>query len=143
MIREVTLQDLNELLALYHSVEKTPTTDSDEVAAVFEKLVNDPDYHIIVAEEEGRVVSSCTCNVVRNMTWGQRPYAVVENVATLPEWQKKGLASACMEQAKEIALETGCYKIYLTTSSKDEGVWRFYEKLGYSKGEKTAFIQRL
>ena len=143
MIREARKDDLPELLAVYHAVEKTPSKDSEEAAAIFERLLQDQHYHIIVAEEEGKVVSTCTCIVVPNLTGGQRPYALVENVATLPQWQRKGLASACMRKAKEIAEITGCYKIYLTTSSKDEAVWRFYERLGYSKGEKTAFICRL
>ena len=143
MIREAVYKDMEPLLALYHSVEKTPTEDSADASVVFKTLVNDPDYHILVAEEEGRVVSSCTCIVVHNMTWSQRPYAMVENVATLPQYQRRGFATACMNRAKEIAQENGCYKIYLTTSSKNESIWRFYESLGYSRGEKTAFIQRL
>ena len=143
MIREARIEDMAELLALYHAVEKTPTQDGEHTAVLFEKLVKDPNYHILVAEEEGMVVSSCTCIVVENLTAGQRPYALVENVATLPSWQRRGLASACMHRAKEIAAANGCYKIYLTTSSKSEGVFRFYERLGYNREEKTAFIQRL
>ena len=143
MIREAKLSDLSGLLAVYHSVEKTETQDSTDASAVFANILNDPNQHVIVAEEEGVVVSTCTCIVIRNMTSGQRPYALVENVATLPEWQGRGLASSCMERAKEIAEANGCYKIYLTTSSKDERIWSFYERLGYGKDEKTAFIQRL
>jgi len=143
MIREAKLSDLSGLLAVYHSVEKTATQDRADAAAVFADILNDPNQHVIVAEEEGVVVSTCTCIVIRNMTWGQRPYALVENVATLPEWQGRGLASACMERAKEMAEANGCYKIYLTTSSKDMRIWNFYEHLGYGKDEKTAFIQRL
>jgi ribosomal protein S18 acetylase RimI-like enzyme len=143
MIREAKLSDLPGLLAVYHAVEKTATKDSETAVDVFAGILNDPNQHIIVAEEDGLVVSTCTCIVIRNMTSGQRPYALVENVATLPEWQGRGLASACMERAKEIAEANGCYKIYLTTSSKDMRIWNFYERLGYSKDEKTAFIQRL
>ena len=143
MIREAKLSDLSGLLAVYHAVEKTATQDSADAAVVFADILNDPNQHVIVAEEDSVVVSTCTCIVLRNMTSGQRSYALVENVATLPEWQGRGLASACMERAKEMAEANGCYKIYLTTSSKDVNIWNFYEHLGYSRDEKTAFIQRL
>ena len=136
MIREARIEDMAELLALYHAVEKTPTQDGEHTAVLFEKLVKDPNYHILVAEEEGMVVSSCSCIVVENLTAGQRPYALVENVATLPSWQRRGLASACMHRAKEIAAANGCYKIYLTTSSKARVYSGFMSGLGTTEKKK-------
>lgn len=99
--------------------------------------------HIIVAEEDGKIVSSCVCVIIPNLTHGQQPYAFVENVVTHPDCRKKGLATACLEYAGKIAEEADCYKIMLLTGSKEESTLRFYERAGFNRNDKTAFIRWL
>ena len=70
--------------------------------------IDDKNHHIIVAEEEGHLVSSCVCVIIPNLTRGQRPYAFVENVITDKDYRKKGLATACLNFAKDIALRENC-----------------------------------
>jgi len=57
--------------------------------------------------------------------------------------RKKGFASQILDYAREIAVRENCYKIMLLTSSKEDSVMRFYEKAGYNRNDKTAFIQWL
>ena len=71
----------------------------------------------------------------------QRPYALIENVITDENYRKQGLASACLDFAKDIAIKNNCYKIMLLTGSKLDSTLKFYEKAGYNKNDKTAFIQ--
>lgn len=101
----------------------------------------DKDHHIIVAEEDGRIVSSCVCVIIPNLTHNQRPYALIENVITDTNFRDKGFASKCLEFAKEIAVNENCYKIMLLTGSKIESTLDFYRKAGYNSEDKTAFIQ--
>lgn len=42
-----------------------------------------------------------------------------------------------------VAEEENCYKMMLLTGSKEEGTLRFYERAGYNRNDKTAFIQWL
>ena len=144
MIREAEEKDLLSLLALYlHLHEKQiPGTDA-RVLGVWESILRDENHHIIVWEENGEIVSSCVCVVIPNLTRNVRPYALIENVATHPEHRKKGLASACLKYAQEIAKQNGCYKIMLLTGAKDEATLNFYRKAGFNSGDKTAFIQWL
>ena len=107
------------------------------------RLVNDPDYHLIAAEEDGKLVSTVTCVIVPNLTHGPRPYAWVENVVTHPDYRGRGLATACLEYAKEIAKRENCYRLILMTGSKLPGTLNFYERAGYDRTEKTGFIQYL
>ena len=44
-----------------------------------------------------------------NLTHNQRPYAFVENVVTDENYRKRGLATACLNYAKEIAQKENCY----------------------------------
>ena len=103
----------------------------------------DENHHLIVCEEDGRIVSSCVCVVIPNLTRNVRPYALIENVVTHPDYRKRGLASACLEYARQIAQKENCYKIMLLTGAKDEATLHFYRQAGFNSSEKTAFIQRM
>lgn len=81
--------------------------------------------------------------IVPNLTHNQRPYAFVENVVTSAAFRRRGLALACLDYAKNIALQANCYKIMLMTGSKQEGTLAFYERAGFNSGDKKAFIQWL
>ena len=65
----------------------------------------------------------------------------MENVITDISYRKRGLATDCLNYAKEIAIKENCYKLMLLTGSKEESTLKFYEEAGYNKKDKTAFIQ--
>ena len=142
MIREAVFSDLDGLLELYTYLHGNPIPEKDgRLADLWDRIMNDKDHHIIVAEEDGIIASSCVCVIIPNLTHGQQPYAFVENVVTRPEYRKKGLATACLDFAKGIAEKEGCYKIMLLTGSKEESTLRFYERAGFNRNDKTAFIR--
>lgn len=143
IIREINASDYDGLMELYLHLHETDIPDYEAAAGTWEYILADKNYHIIVAEEDGKLVSSCTVVVVPNLTRGVRPYARVENVVTHAEYRGKGLATACLDRAREIASEAGCYNIALLTGAKDEKTLKFYENAGYKRGEKTGFIQWL
>ncbi len=127
MIREVIESDLQPLLNLYLYLHEKETPDpSNHLTQVWQEILRDENHHLIVCEEEGRIVSSCVCVVVPNLTRNVRPYALIENVVTHPAFRGRGLASACLECAIQIAREKDCYKIMLLTGAKDEATLNFY-----------------
>ena len=95
----------------------------------------------IVCEIDGKIVASCVCVIIPNLTRNVRPYAFVENVVTHGEYRKKGYATDCLNFAKKIAEENNCYKMMLLTGSKEESTLNFYQNAGYNSSDKTAFIQ--
>lgn len=95
----------------------------------------------IVCEIDGKIVASCVCVIIPNLTRNVRPYAFVENVVTHGEYRKKGYATDCLNFAKKIAEENHCYKMMLLTGSKEESTLNFYRNAGYNSSDKTAFIQ--
>lgn len=142
MIREAVTTDLEGLLELYTYLHGNPIPEKDKsLADLWDRIMSDRDHHIIVAEEDGIIASSCVCVIIPNLTHSQQPYAFVENVVTRPEYRKKGLATACLDFAKGIAEKEGCYKIMLLTGSKEESTLRFYERAGFNRNDKTAFIR--
>ncbi|MCL2884512.1 MAG: GNAT family N-acetyltransferase [Oscillospiraceae bacterium] len=147
LIREAVLDDVDVLCELYtkHLTATPPEEAPDKAAwtALLGMLIADGDYHLLVGEADGRVVSSVTLIVIRNLTHNLRPYALIENVVTHADYRHKGYASALMGRAGEIAQNAGCYKIMLMTGSKQESTLQFYERCGFSRHEKTAFLKRL
>ena len=144
MIREITEADFDGLMTLYMQLHDNPFPEKDErVIALWQRILADPDHHIIVCEEDGKIVSSCVCVIIPNLTHGQRPYAFVENVITDENYRGRGHATACLDFAREIANRENCYKMMLLTGSKKDSILRFYERAGYNKNDKTAFISWL
>ena len=144
MIREANKDDLNALLELYLYLHEDSIPDqSEHLSRTWEQIINDPNHHIIVNEVDGKIVSSCVCVIIPNLTRNVRPYAFIENVVTHKDYRRRGLAQECLNFARDIALKENCYKMMLLTGSKDPNTLRFYEKAGYNSTEKTAFFQRL
>ena len=144
MLREAVQEDLFELLNLYLSLhEKDIPEDSLHLQQVWSEMISDQRHHVIVKEMEGRIVSSCICVIIPNLTRGLRPYALIENVVTREEDRGKGYASSCLEYAKQIAKEENCYKMMLLTGSKNAITQNFYKGAGYNSKDKTAYIQWL
>lgn len=144
MIREINEGDLDGLLALYTQLHDNPIPDMDSaLMALWAEILQDENHHIIVAEEDKQIVSTCVCVIVPNLTHEQHPYALIENVVTDSAYRGRGLASACLAYAKQLALAENCYKIMLLTGAKDESTLNFYRNAGYNSEDKTAFIQWL
>lgn len=142
MIREAIKNDLDEILKLYLYLHETDIPeDSVNLRNTWNNIINDSNHHLIVCEIDGKIVSSCVCVIIPNLTRNVRPYAFVENVVTHKEYRNKGYATACLDYAKQIAKENNCYKMMLLTGSKEENTLNFYRNAGYNSSDKTAFIQ--
>lgn len=143
-IRKADKNDLAGILRLYSQMHNIEVPEiSEEIEKVWERILDYKDQHVIVGTLNDKVIATCVIIIVPNLTHEQRPYALIENVVTDENHRKKGFASQILDYAKKIAIKEKCYKIMLLTSSKEESVLRFYEKAGYNRKDKTAFIQWL
>ena len=141
IVRLANKNDLCGILELYTNLHDNEIPQiTDELKKLWDEIITDNKYNIIVAEENGEIVSSCTCIIVPNLTHNQRPYAFIENVVTHVNHREKGYASACLDFAKQLAIESNCYKLMLMTGSKKESTLSFYRKAGYNSEDKTAFV---
>ena len=142
MIREANKNDVNEILKLYlYLHESSVPEDSEQLKNTWDNIINDTNHHLIVCEIDGKIVASCVCVIISNLTRNVRPYAFVENVVTHGKYRNMGYGTKCLDFAKQIAEENHCYKIMLLTGSKDESTLNFYRNAGYNSSDKTAFIQ--
>ena len=144
MLREAVKEDLDELLNLYLFLhEKNIPENSEHLENTWKTIIEDINHHIVVKEINGKIVSSCVCIIVPNLTRNIRPYALIENVVTNEEYRGKSYAIECLNYAKEIAIKNDCYKMMLLTGTKNENTVAFYKSAGYNSDDKIAFIQWL
>ena len=99
---------------------------------IFNRIQEHGNIFIIVAidgKAEGQIVGALTIVVVPNLTYGGRPWAVIENVVVDRNYRGQGIGSLMMEQAFQMAKELGCYKVQVVSGAKDEQI-RFYRQVG-------------
>ena len=144
VVREIYENELSKLLNLYLCLhEKSVPEMTEHLKTTWETIIKDKNHHIIVNEADNKIVSSCVCVIIPNLTRNVRPYAFIENVVTRKDCRGRGYATECLNYAKEIAKMENCYKMMLLTGSKEESILKFYRSAGYNSSNKTAFIQWL
>jgi GNAT superfamily N-acetyltransferase len=139
-IREARKEDLARLVELMENLTiTTSTVEADGASSladyekVFELIERDPNHHLIVAEVDGRIVGSADLMIVPNLSHRGTPWAVMENVIVDESMRRKGIASAIVEYLVNLARESGCYKIGLSSSKKRPAAHRMYESLGFKQ----------
>jgi GNAT superfamily N-acetyltransferase len=143
-IRELHAPDLQPLLGLYaHLHERDDALPPlAQVEAVWAEVLANPRIKCLGGFADGALVSSCMLAVVPNLTRACRPYGVIENVVTHAAHRGRGWGKAVLARALDEAWRQHCYKVMLLTGRKDEGTLRFYEKAGFDRHGKQAFIAR-
>ena len=144
MVREIKETELQELMELYlHLHEKEIPEITQHLRETWKTIMQDENHHIIVNVFDEKIVSSCVCVIIPNLTRNIRPYAFIENVVTHSSYRGKGYATECLNYAKKIAEDNNCYKMMLLTGSKSQSTLELYKNAGYNSSDKTAFVQWL
>ena len=147
VIRKATGSDANDLKTLYFEfLTHYPPKEEQNMQQwqdMLNKFEKDDNMHLLVAVEDGKVVSSVQMAIIESLTHNVRSFAVIENVVTHAEYRNRGYASALLERASEIAWERGCYKVSLETGSNRESTLNFYRNNGFVIDEKHSCLKRL
>lgn len=140
VVRSAVAGDLPGLLELYRIFRShDPAFDLATAAPAWAALLSSPVITVVVAERSGVVAASCTLAIIPNLTWQGRPYAVIENVGTHPSHRREGLGHAVLAFAIDRAKAARCYKVTLSTGTKQDGTLHFYETAGFKRNAKTFF----
>ncbi|MEJ8560727.1 GNAT family N-acetyltransferase [Yoonia sp. GPGPB17] len=137
-IKPLTITDSEAALALYNELTLGPKT-RDHTA--FEVVVAHPGTTILGAFDQKTLVAMLTLHLLPNVTWGARPYALIENVVTTATHRKKGIGKQLMQHAIARAWDADAFKIMLMTGRK-RAATGFYEAIGFSTEDKTAMVIR-
>ena len=147
IIRQAKPEDAQDLKTLYFEfLTHFPPKEEQDMnrwAEVISRFEKSDDRFLLVVEEDGKAVSSVQVAIIEGLTHNVRPFAVVENVVTHGDYQKRGFASALLDKATEIAKEFNCYKVFLETGSNKESTLNFYRNNGFVLDAKHSCLKRL
>lgn len=137
-LRHLTQSDWPDAEALYWELTKSGAVGDE---AMFARVLSHPGTSVLGAELDGRIVSMVTLHILPNLTYGGRPYGLIENVVTAKAHRGRGLARAVMEFALQSAKDQGCYKVMLLTG-RGRDAKGFYEAVGFNADEKWGMMIR-
>jgi GNAT superfamily N-acetyltransferase len=145
VIRVIREHELPQLLQLYQHLhpQDAPLPPPVQLQSIWANICANPNLQYVVAEVDGRIVSSCALAIIANLTRGARPYALIENVITHPDFRCRGLGTALLKHTAQIARSNRCYKIMLLSGSKRAETLSFYERVGFLRNVKTGFVMPL
>ena len=90
----------------------------------------------LVAEENGAIVGSVMAGYDGHRGW-------LSYLAVAPEFQRRGVGRALVEQAQQVLEGMGCPKITLQVRASNTEVVAFYERLGFVCEEVLSMGKRL
>src|SRR5262245_4899972 len=122
IVRPIRAEELPDLLGLYRHLHPgdPELAISAELERLWQRIFSDPQLHYLVADVDGRIVSTCTLTIIPNLTRGARPYGLIENVVTHPDFRRQGIGTRILQAALALAWEKDCYKVMLLTGRKEE-----------------------
>lgn len=109
------------------------SADLTRMASQIEKLANDPQKYLLVAEdpETHTICGSLLGVVFEDICQDGRPILLVENVAVLESYQGKGVGRQLFEEIERWGREMDCHYEILVSGMSRTGAHKFYNALGF------------
>lgn len=135
MIREAERRDRERIEELY----KILIPDDNEIVVLNERIdqfKQDPHNYLFVNEIEGRVEGTVLLTFCLDAMYGNRPYAVVENVIVDPNCRGNGVGKALFKHVESFCLKNECREVLLMSNVKRTAAHEFFERQGFSHAAK-------
>src|SRR5712691_11111996 len=122
VIREAGDDDLCAILHAYSSagIDGGQSFTVEEAREHFARFRAYPNYRVFVAVADGAVAGTYALLILDNRAKRGARSGIVEDVAVLPERQRRGIGRAMMEHAREQCRAHGCYKLALSSNLSRE-----------------------
>ena len=141
IIRKAEAEDLEAVLRLYNDMHDNPEVpDKERLEQSWNEIITDNRLYLFILESGGIPSATCILDIVPNLTWGARPYGLIENVVTKKEFRRRGFGRKLLEYVLSFAWDADCYKVMLLTGRSDDYILDFYEKAGFKKDIKKGLL---
>lgn len=136
-IRPAKEKDIPRLQELYQQLASEPKkfikAPIADCRRVLKEIAKNPNYSLLVAEENGEVVGTTFLAILPGMAHTTRSFAVIEYVVVDEKRRSKGVGKQLMEACMQKAKEAGCYKVMLASSKFRMAAHKFYRGLGFEE----------
>jgi len=140
MIRKARLSDLPALLHLYDHlrgglgyVKPKAMEPSPKLRKTLAAMLNDKHSEVLVVENRGKVVGTCTLYILNRIYWRGKPWAILDSMVVAEGAQGLGLGSKLIRHALKICKKAGCVQVNLTSNTQRTRAHTFYESLGFER----------
>lgn len=134
-IRKLTLDDYDEMYALWMSCAGMGLNDLDDSRDGIDKFLKRNPDTCFAAEEEGQLIG-----VIMAGNDGRRGY--IYHTAVIPQYRKQGVARQLVEATMQALEECGINKAALVVFGRNEPGNAFWEKLGFTVREDLVYRNR-
>jgi GNAT superfamily N-acetyltransferase len=135
--------DLPSLLALFSASEVSLAVEPRERAEqVWQEILAQPNVHVFVSDDHGRVAATCMLISAANLLRGGRRHGFLENVVTHPGLRGRGFGRAVVQAALARAWADDCHHVLMQSGRADGRVHDFYERLGFVPGLRVAYVAK-
>ena len=135
VFREATREDVPAVVDLLSDDVLGRTREGaglDTYLAAFDAMQAQGHNHLIVAEQEGRVVACYQMITMSGLSLSASRRAEIEGVRVASDLRGQGLGALLMADAEARARAAGCTLIQLTSNATRTDALRFYEGLGFT-----------
>ncbi|QES42633.1 GNAT family N-acetyltransferase [Streptomyces venezuelae] len=134
-IRPATAADLPAIVGMLADDPLGATRESPDdltpYVTAFERLNDDPNQHLVVAEREGRVVGTLQLTIVPGLSRKGATRSIIEGVRVHADERGSGLGTRFIEWAVDESRRQNCQLVQLTSDVTRTDAHRFYERLGF------------
>jgi ribosomal protein S18 acetylase RimI-like enzyme len=136
LILSALCRDVQSLHAEHHpQVFKMPQSD-DFAVEYFDEILATPEFTAFIAEEDGSPLGYILCRKVdrpENAFTHPIRFLLVDQISVRPNAQRKGIGTALLRQAEELARELGLAKLQLDSWDFNLEAHACFEKFGFEK----------
>ncbi|AZK94545.1 MULTISPECIES: GNAT family N-acetyltransferase [Streptomyces] len=100
--------------------------------SAYERLENDPNQLLVVADRGGEVVGTLQLTIIPGLSRKGSTRSVIEGVRVHSSARGQGLGARLIEWAVDESRRQGCQLVQLTSDSARTDAHRFYEGLGFT-----------
>lgn len=131
---------LAQLRALMEVLTDNPVSRQWLTAEHLQELVADDHCHLIVAEDEGRIIGCATLCIYTSPTGCK---GSVEDVVVLPEYQGRGIGRSLMQALLATAQQHTPITLMLTSRPHRTAARALYQSLGFEEKNTGVFKLKL
>jgi len=141
-IVDLTKKDLSVLDELFRQFWDESSA-VDNMAVMFERLSENPDYLLLAAKQDDMLVGFCMGIICQTLYGDCSPFMVIEDFIVDKEHRRTGIGAALMSAAEQHAIRRGCSQVIFVTENDRKDAHSFYEFQGYSPATHKGFKKRL
>lgn len=134
--------DLAALATLFTELVDTQT-DHEAMLGCFRRMEASPDYILLGAKQDGRLVGFMMGIVCQDIVGPCQPFMVVENVVVSQTARRQGVARALWAELEGEARRRRCHYCLLVTGDWREEAHRFYTSVGFAADKYKGFKKYL